>query len=101
MSEERARDIYEEIWAKFAVDRKENRAFAYAALQRSLAEHAADLVPAYMTAKEHMSMVADVEQWTKQDKQSETGDPLESMSGWLRGDIELSRIPLEVATRKN
>jgi hypothetical protein len=100
VSETDAKFIYETIWAKFAEDRKENRAMAYANLQRALAEHAADLVPAYMTAKEHMSMVSDVEQWTKSDKQSESGDPLESMSGWLRGDLELSRIPLETG-RKN
>ena len=101
MSDKDPKAIYEGIWAKFSVDRKENRATAYANLQRSLAEHAADLVPAYMTAKEHMSMVADVEQWTKADKQSESGDPMESMGGWLRGDIDLSRIPLEAKMRKN
>ena len=100
MSEKTAKEIYEFIWAKFARDRKTSRTTAYANLQKALCEHAADLVPDYMTAKEHMSMVAEMEGFTKGDKQSETGDPLESMSGWLRGDLELSRIPLEQA-RKN
>lgn len=94
MSEENSKSIYEEIWQKFAEDRKNNRAMAYTNLQRSFAEHAAELVPAYLTAKEHMSLVADIEPFTKGDKQSETGDPLSSMSDWLRGDLELSRIPL-------
>jgi hypothetical protein len=94
VSENNAKAIYESIWSKFSEDRKANRSMAYTNLQRAFAEHAADLVPAYMTAKEHMSMVADIEQWTKGDKQSETGDPLTSMSEWLRGDLELSRIPL-------
>jgi hypothetical protein len=94
MSEDNAKSIYEKIWAKFAEDRKNNRSMAYTNLQRSFAEHAAELVPAYLTAKEHMSLVADIEPFTKGDKQSETGDPLSSMSDWLRGDLELSRIPL-------
>lgn len=94
MSEENSKSIYEEIWQKFAEDRKNNRATAYANLQRALAEHAAELVPAYATAKEHMGMISDIEQWTISDKQSKSGDPLETMSDWLRGGIELSRIPL-------
>lgn len=99
MSDE-ARNIYEEIWHKFAEDRKSNRATAYTCLQQSFAEHAADLVPAYLTAKEHMSLIADIENFTKGDKQSESGNPLDSMSDWLSGKLELSRIPLEVG-RKN
>lgn len=90
-----AKSIYESIWAKFAEDRKVNRAMAYTNLQKAFAEHAADLVPGYLTAKEHMSMVADIEVWTKSDKQSESGDPLQMMSDWLQGNVELSRTPLE------
>jgi hypothetical protein len=100
IEENNARSIYEVIWAKFAEDRRENRATAYTNLQRAFCEHAADLVPAYLTAKEHMSMIAEIEEWTKGDKQSDSGDPTETMSSWLRGDMELSRIPLE-AVRKN
>jgi hypothetical protein len=100
MSEEDARAIYESIWARFAADRKENRATAYVNLQRAFCEHAADLVPAYLTAKEHMGMVADIEQYTKTDKQSDSGNPLSMMADWLNGSTELSRIPLE-ALEKN
>lgn len=99
MSEQRAKEVYESIWEQFAIDRKNNRALACTNFQRALAEHAADLVPAYMTAKEHMAMVFECEQYSKSDKQSESGDPLESMSSWLRGDIELSRTPLETARK--
>lgn len=100
MSDESARNIYEEIWHKFAEDREQNRSMAYTNLQRSFAEHAAELVPMYLTAKEHMSLVADIEPFTKGDKQSESGNPLDSMSDWLSGKLELSRIPLETV-RKN
>jgi hypothetical protein len=91
-----AKQIYKSIWSKFAKDRKDSRAQACANLQRAICEHAADLVPDYFTAKEHLAAVMEVEEHTKQDKQSETGDPLEAMSSWLRGDLDLSRTPLEV-----
>jgi hypothetical protein len=94
VKENDAKSIYEQIWAKFAVDRKDNRSMAYANLQRSLAEHAADLVPEYFTAKEHLSVVADVEQWTKNEKQSESGNPIESMASWLSGELDLSRVSM-------
>ena len=89
-----AKEIFENIWKQFAADRKEGRASASAKLQRALAEHASDLVPAYATAKEFMSMVFDCEQYTKEDKQSNSGDPMSNMSDWLSGKIELSRISM-------
>lgn len=94
MSEDDARSIFQNIWLKFAIDRKENRAKAYVNLQQAFCEHAADLVPVYLTAKEHMSMVSEIEEWTKSDKQSGSGDPLTMMASWLNGEMELSRIPL-------
>lgn len=100
MSDQSARDIFDQIWKQFAIDRKESRAVACAKFQRALAEHAADLVPAYATAKEFMTMVFECEQYTKEDKQSESGNPLDTMSDWLSGKVELSRTPLEQA-RKN
>lgn len=100
MSEESAKATFDGIWKQFSIDRRESRATAAAKLQRSLAEHAADLVPMYATAKELMSMVFECEQYTKEDKQSESGDPLSNMSGWLRGDVELSRIPLETVRKQ-
>ena len=95
----RARNIYERIWEKFSADRKKSRSTAYRNLQRELSKHAADLVPAYLTAREHMTMIADIEDWTKAEKESDTGDPSELLAQWLRGESELSRIPLE-AIRK-
>jgi hypothetical protein len=93
--DEHARDIYERIWDKFSMDRKKGRSVAYRNLQRALSKHAADLVPNYLTAKEHMSMIAEIEDWTKNEKESDTGDPSELMAKWLRGESELSRTPLE------
>lgn len=89
------KDLFDEIWKRFAEDRRENRANAYINLQRAFCEHAAEIVPVYMTATEHMKMIADIEEYTKGDKQSETGNPLDTVSRWLNGDLELSRIPLE------
>jgi hypothetical protein len=94
-----ARSVYEDIWEKFSVDRKKSRSLAYRNLQRRLSMNAATLVPSYLTAKEHMSMIADIEDWTKAEKESDTGDPSELMAKWLRGESELSRTPLE-AIRK-
>lgn len=94
-----ARGIYEKIWSQFGKDRTTSRSTAYRNLQKALSKHAADLVPAYLTAREHMSMISDIEDWTKAEKESDTGDPAELMAQWLRGQTELSRIPLE-AVRK-
>jgi hypothetical protein len=94
MTEESSRAIYEKIWAEFAENRKANRATAYGNLQRALAEHAADLVPHYFTAKEHLSVVADVEQYTKSDKQSDSGNPTETIANWLNGGLDLSRVSM-------
>jgi hypothetical protein len=95
---ESAKAVYDSIWAQFAIDRKNNRAQAYAQLQQNFAKHAAQLVPAYMTAKEHVSIIGDIEQYTKGDQQSASGDPQQLISAWLRGDADLSRIPLEKAS---
>lgn len=94
LPEESARAIYEKIWSDFARDRKANRTTAYANLQHALAEHAADLVPAYFTAKEHLTVVADVEQWAKNDKPSNV-NPVEAVANWLAGKgPDLSRISM-------
>lgn len=94
MNEDAAREIYKTIWAEFARDRKVNRTTAYANLQHALAEHAADLVPAYFTAKEHLSVVADVEQWAKNDKPTNV-NPVEAVADWLSGKgPDLSRISM-------
>jgi hypothetical protein len=92
---ESAKAVYDSIWAQFAVDRQNNRAQAYAKLQQNFAKFAAQLVPAYMTAKEHVSIIGDIEQYTKGDQQSASGDPQQLISSWLRGESDLSRIPLE------
>lgn len=93
------KQLYKEMWDKFDEDRAKGRSMAWTNLQRSLSKNASELVPAYFTAKELMSVVSDIEQWTKNDKQSETGNPLDAMSDWLSGKIELSRTPLEVVRK--
>lgn len=93
-----APSVYDTIWQEFAKDREKNRSIAYANLQRNLAIHAAELVPDYMTAKEHVSIIGEIEQYTKGDAAGERGDPRDIVSGWLRGEMELSRVPLEKTT---
>jgi hypothetical protein len=94
LTEESAKAIFERIWRQFSVDRKEGRASASAKLQRALAEHAGDLVPAYATAKELMTMIFDCEQFSKGDRESNNDDPLTNMSDWLSGKTDLSRISM-------
>jgi|HubBroStandDraft_2_1064218.scaffolds.fasta_scaffold00006_21 hypothetical protein len=94
MSEDTPKTIFDQIWKQFAADRKDGRAAAAVKLQRALAEHASDLVPSYATAKEFMSMVFDCEQFTKEDKQGDTGDPLTNISDWISGKKDFSRISM-------
>ena len=88
------KNVFDSLWEQFAADRKENRAIAYTNLQQNLAKNASALVPDYMTAKEHLELVTKVEEWTKGDKQSDSGDPMTMMSDWLQGKVDLSRVPL-------
>lgn len=83
------------IWAQFSVDRKRNRAAAYAHLQQNLASCAEDLVPQYFTSRELFTTIADIEEHTKSDQQSNSGDPITIMGEWLRGEVDLSRTKME------
>jgi hypothetical protein len=92
--------VLDSIWRSFAEDRKKNRATAYVNLQQAFANHHDDIVPKYSTEKEYMAMIADIEQWTKSDQQSDSGDPMQICSAWLRGEVDLSRVRLEKAFEK-
>lgn len=90
-----AKSVYENMWKQFAEDWKKGKALAYTNLLSNLTFWASDLVPAYMTAKEHMAMIAEATEHAKRDGASAHEDPRQLISSWLRGDSELSRIPLE------
>lgn len=90
-----AKQAFESIWKKFGKNRKKGRTTAYAELLQDLTANAAKLVPHYMTAKEFVSIISEIESHTKGDGGANQGDPLEVTSKWLRGEIEMSRIPLE------
>lgn len=85
------------IWSKFAENRdKLGCAKAYSRLRHDLAENFDALSPEYMTPKELHSIIESTEQFTKSDRDADNAtDPKELVSGWLRGEIDLSRIPLE------
>ena len=99
MSAEETKLIAQRMFSQWAEDRKKGRGLAYTNLQQALAKHATDLVPDYMQMDRLIEKLAFLEPLTGADKQSESGDPLEGMAKWLRGDLDLSRIPLEVARK--
>jgi neutral trehalase len=88
---------YEGIWREFARNSKKSKSQAYAQLKEDLATFAPELVPHLLTAKEHMSLIAETEQYIKTEGGPQHEDPREIISLWLSGKIELSRIPLEKA----
>jgi hypothetical protein len=91
---------YDIMWEQFAKDRRESRAMAYVNLQQNLAKFAGKLVPDYFTAKEHLSVVAEIETHTKSDQQSNDGDPTQIMGEWLRGERDLSRTQMDTVREK-
>ena len=94
---EMAKNYYDNTWTQFAKDSKKSKSLAYANLKDNLADGASFLVPHLMTAKEHMAMIADADTHIKSDGGQAQEDPRSLMASWLRGEIELSRIPLEKA----
>jgi hypothetical protein len=94
---EAAKNYYDNCWADFAKDSKKSKSLAYNNLKDNLAEGASFLVPILMTAKEHMAMIADADSHIKGDTGQVQEDPRSLMAQWIRGEIELSRIPLEKA----
>jgi hypothetical protein len=95
---ETAKTVYENMWSQFAADSKKSKSLAYGNLKANLADFAAELVPFLLTAKEHMALISEAETHIKGgDSGQSQDDPRELVASWLRGDIELSRIPLEKA----
>jgi hypothetical protein len=91
-----AKKAFESIWRKFGENRKKGRTSAFSILLQDLTKHASDLVPYYMTAKEFMGIISEIESHTKGDTATSTNDdPLELMSKWIRGEVQLSKVPLE------
>jgi hypothetical protein len=93
---ERAADcktIYDDIWRAFDMDRKKGKSFAYTHLQSAYSKFASYLVPTVMSETERMKVIMECEQHMKEDMRGE--DPRELMASWIRGEIDLSRTPLE------
>lgn len=91
----KAYTVYDSMWKQFSRDWERGRSWAYSNLLKNLTERASELVPYYMTAKEHMAMVNEAAANIKGDGEQTKEDPRELVAGWLRGESELSRIPLE------
>ena len=91
-----AKKAFDSIWKKFGTNRKKGRASAFSTLLQDLTQHASDLVPYYMTAKEFMGIISEIESHTKGDSAAATTDePIDVVSKWLRGEVQLSKVPLE------
>jgi hypothetical protein len=93
---QRSKTVYENIWAQFAADSKQTgKSAAYANLKANLALSSSYLVPYMMTATEHMKVIASCDEHIKGDGGKPEEDPRQLIAQWLRGEIELSRVPLE------
>lgn len=89
-----AKNIYENIWLQFSKDWSRGRSYAYANLLQNLTKCASELVPHYMTAKEHMAMVNEAASNVQEGSHGTHDDPRELIGKWIAGEAELSRIPL-------
>ena len=89
-----AKTIYENLWLQFSKDWGKGRSFAYANLLQNLTKCAAELVPHYMTAKEHMAMVNEAASNVQEGSHMVQEDPRELIGKWIAGEADLSRIPL-------
>jgi hypothetical protein len=90
-----AKHAFDTIWRRFGKNRKKGRSGAFSTLLQDMTEHAAELVPYYMTAKEFVSIISEIETHTKGEDGRKDGDPRDLVSAWLRGEEDMSRVPLE------
>jgi regulator of protease activity HflC (stomatin/prohibitin superfamily) len=103
-AEEQARQIaknaYDNIWKQYAEDMKKGKMFASRNLLANLTLFASELVPIMMTAKEHTTLIMELSEKISGDESGKGGEsPTELMGKWIRGDVDLSRIPLEEAAQ--
>ena len=87
--------VHDGIWKQFADDLEKGRSFASDRFARNLATFASKLVPYYFTDKELASTINEALEHVKGEDGRSNEDPAELMGKWLRGEAELSRIPLE------
>lgn len=90
-----AKTAFDQIWRKFGKNRKKGRASAFTELLQDLTSHSTELVPFYMTAKEFVGIISEIETHTKGDGGTNQGEPREIVEQWLSGKTDMSRIPLE------
>ena len=93
---ERAQTIYQAMWEQFSSDIEDKgKSCAYGRLLKNLTKFATPLVPHYYTAKEHQAAIVEAAEFSKGDGRQSSEDPRQLISSWLRGEDDLSRIPLE------
>lgn len=96
-AKKKAQKIYQQMWEQFSADIEKGKSFAYGRLLTNLTAWASRLVPFYMTAKEHMTLVSEAAENSKGEGKQSAEDPRSLISSWLRGEEDLSRIKLDKA----
>ena len=92
---QRSKDIYADIWRAFSQNRTKGKSFAYKNLLEDLTKFSSELVPIMMSAKEHFQLIQEAESEIKGEGSSSKEEPMEIVAAWLRGEKDLSKIPLD------
>lgn len=100
--QDEAQKLYQEIWDRFDENRKRGKSFAYTNLLHDYAKYGSYLVcSGLIGAKEHFQLITQTEEYIKTDETTNTQeDAREVIGSWLRGDRELSRIPVDKVTNE-
>jgi hypothetical protein len=97
----KSRAAFDEMWKQFDIDCEKNWSGACRNLRRAMCQNAGELVPDYSNMKDFIDMIFKIkEQMKSAERPEDQANPIDTLSSWLRGEKELSRIPLEM-TRKN
>lgn len=94
-AQQEAARVHDAIWNQFAKDLEKGRSFASDRFARNLAKFASKLVPYYFTDKELASTINEALEQVKGEDGGSREEPRELVGAWLRGEEDLSRIPLE------
>ena len=73
--------------------RRKNKADAYLHLQQQLVENMGTLVPDFVSLKDMVGLLTDIEDYLKQEGDSSTGHPMEIMAKFLQGENVTIELP--------
>jgi hypothetical protein len=93
--QEHAKEVWKGIWHRFGVNMRKSPPAAFSVFVQDMAENSADLVPWYFTATEFVRVTIEASEKSKGSPQHTAEDPRELFAAWIRGEIDISRVPLE------